>query len=172
MGAGRTVEDWDAWTGAMRERHGNGNGHGKSLGIEALRLLPTPRATDGSKGGPNQRNGRGEVDSLPGLAPLLPTPTAVMAPRNNRDEEQLVGRIDFGAYTGAVRRWEQATRPAPPPTANGRLSPRFVEWMMGLPEGWVTDVPGLSRTSQLKILGNGVVPQQAVRALIEIGGRA
>lgn len=51
-----------------------------------------------------------------------------------------------------------------------RLSPRFVEWMMGLPEGWVTKVPGLSRTDQLKALGNGVVPQQlelAVDVLLE-----
>lgn len=36
---------------------------------------------------------------------------------------------------------------------------------MGLPEGWVTDVPGLSRNAQLKALGNGVVPQQAAAAL-------
>ena len=30
---------------------------------------------------------------------------------------------------------------------------------MGLPEGWVTDVPGLSRNQQLHALGNGVVPR-------------
>ena len=36
---------------------------------------------------------------------------------------------------------------------------------MGLPDGWVTAVPGLSRNAQLKALGNGVVPQQAVLAL-------
>lgn len=35
---------------------------------------------------------------------------------------------------------------------------------MGLPPGWVTDV-GLSRTAQLKALGNGVAPQQAVHAI-------
>ena len=35
---------------------------------------------------------------------------------------------------------------------------------MGLPEGWVTDV-GLSHSSQLKALGNGVVPQHAAYAL-------
>jgi DNA (cytosine-5)-methyltransferase 1 len=46
-----------------------------------------------------------------------------------------------------------------------RLNPRFVEFLMGLPEGWVTDVPGLSRNAQLKALGNGVVPQQAALAL-------
>lgn len=34
---------------------------------------------------------------------------------------------------------------------------------MGLPEGWVTGV-ALSRNQQLKLLGNGVVPQQAAAA--------
>jgi hypothetical protein len=36
--------------------------------------------------------------------------------------------------------------------------------MMGLPEGWITDV-GLSRNEELKACGNGVVPQQAELAL-------
>jgi DNA (cytosine-5)-methyltransferase 1 len=40
----------------------------------------------------------------------------------------------------------------------------FVEWMMGLPAGHVTSVPGLTRSDQLKILGNGVVPQQGAAA--------
>jgi len=46
---------------------------------------------------------------------------------------------------------------------DSKLSSRFVEWMMGLPEGWVTGV-GLSRSQELKMLGNGVVPQQAAAA--------
>ena len=32
---------------------------------------------------------------------------------------------------------------------------------MGLRAGHVTGVPGLSRTQQLRLLGNGIVPQQA-----------
>ncbi|MFJ2816225.1 hypothetical protein [Streptomyces sp. NPDC087294] len=36
---------------------------------------------------------------------------------------------------------------------------------MGLDPGHVTDVPGLSRTAQLKALGNGVLPRQAAHAL-------
>ncbi|WP_459647998.1 hypothetical protein [Kitasatospora sp. Ki12] len=36
---------------------------------------------------------------------------------------------------------------------------------MGLPPGHVTTVPGLSRTAQLKALGNGVLPDQAAAAL-------
>ena len=46
----------------------------------------------------------------------------------------------------------------------GKLNAKFVEYMMGLPGGWVTDLD-LSRTQQLKMLGNGVVPQQAYYAL-------
>jgi DNA (cytosine-5)-methyltransferase 1 len=41
---------------------------------------------------------------------------------------------------------------------------------MGLPEGWVTQVPGLSRTEQLKALGNGVVPAQCARAFELLAG--
>ena len=54
-----------------------------------------------------------------------------------------------------------------PPNAldqDGKLNALFVEYMMGLPVGWVTDT-GLSRAQQLKMLGNGVVPQQAELAL-------
>ena len=37
--------------------------------------------------------------------------------------------------------------------------------MMGLPDGWVTAVPGIPRNAQLHALGNGVVPQQGAAAL-------
>ncbi|MGW8504904.1 DNA cytosine methyltransferase [Streptomyces sp. CLCI03] len=74
---------------------------------------------------------------------------------------------DWGHYGPAVQRWEAILgRPAPRPTDPlGRLNPPLVEWLMGLPAGHVTDVRGLSRTAQLKALGNGVVPQQADAAL-------
>ncbi|MEU1020227.1 DNA cytosine methyltransferase [Streptomyces sp. NPDC005898] len=77
------------------------------------------------------------------------------------------GGLDWGTYAPAVERWEAATgRPAPRPTDDrGRLTAEFVEWMMGLPHGHVTGVPGLSRPAQLKALGNGVVPQQAAHAI-------
>ena len=89
----------------------------------------------------------------------------------------LPGDVDWGQYGPAIRRWEHVLgRRAPRPTEPGRngerLSPRFVEWMMGLPEGHVTDVPGLTRNDQLKALGNGVVPQQAVYALRVLLARA
>ncbi|MGW3626182.1 DNA cytosine methyltransferase [Streptomyces sp. NPDC000880] len=74
----------------------------------------------------------------------------------------------WGEYLPAIRRWEHVTqRAAPSPTQPGtrRLSAEFVEWMMGLPEGWVTQVEGLSRAAELRLLGNSVVPQQATQAL-------
>lgn len=73
--------------------------------------------------------------------------------------------IQWGVYAAAVHRWERILgRPAPAPTDHaGRLSPEFVEWMMGYPAGWVTDL-NLTRNAMLRCLGNAVVPQQAVAA--------
>lgn len=44
------------------------------------------------------------------------------------------------------------------------LAPGFVEHLMGLPKGWITDLL-LPRTAQLRALGNGVVPLQAAYAV-------
>lgn len=76
----------------------------------------------------------------------------------------------WGRYADAINRWEGVTRRyAPPPTNDrGRLSPAFVEWMMGLPEGHVTGVPGVSPWAMLRCLGNGVVPQQAATAIRQL----
>jgi alanine dehydrogenase len=41
-----------------------------------------------------------------------------------------------------------------------------------MPPGFVTGVPGIPRTRQLKIIGNGVVPQQAAAALRLLIGAA
>lgn len=101
----------------------------------------------------------------------------------------------WGVYAPAINRWERVLgRPAPDPIVFSErylkslarrragkdqrpagmrgslrpsrvLSPRFVEWMQGLEPGWVTDVPGLARNDMLRLLGNGVVPQQAEAAL-------
>lgn len=170
----------------MKTEHGNGNGHGKSLAVEAQRLLPTPTAQDAaSSNGANPDWGHGVT--------LTDAARATVT--------------DFGPYTDAVRRWEPVIgRPAPPPTEvsarwvaararrfsgrhpmpvgrrgslrrflrpERRLSPAFVEHMMGLPDGWVTGVPGVPRVAQLRILGNGIVPQQmtlALALLLDTGG--
>ncbi|GAB3725825.1 DNA cytosine methyltransferase [Nocardiopsis nanhaiensis] len=75
-------------------------------------------------------------------------------------------------YEPAIRHWEKVFgRAAPAPTEVGtrgqpRLSDELVEWMMGLPHGWVTAPElGIPRRAQLQALGNGVVPQQAAAAV-------
>lgn len=117
-------------------------------------------------------------------AKLLPTPTSSLGSSGSirrsgarRDELLLGGLATFGhlepggPYAEVLSRWgEVLDREAPSPTVPGRggaprLSPGFVEWMMGLPEGWVTRVEGLDRRDQLRVLGNGVVPRQAASAL-------
>jgi DNA (cytosine-5)-methyltransferase 1 len=171
-------------------------GHGPTLADEIEHLLPTPRATDGTKGGPNQRGSSGDL-MLPS-AVLLPTPTSTdhkasgsaayaktdtHTPGTTLTDATVRQSADFGQYAPAIARWEALTRPAPPPTeptgkgGAHRLSPRFVEFMQGLPAGHVTDPaiwhgwkPSAARNAQLKALGNGVVPQQAATAIRHLLG--
>jgi hypothetical protein len=82
-----------------------------------------------------------------------------------------VSATNWGKFEPAIRRWEETLgRPAPAPTKPDgkdeahRLSADFTEWMMGVPQGWITDC-GLTRNEALKACGNGVVPQQAELAL-------
>jgi len=48
----------------------------------------------------------------------------------------------------------------------GRLNPRWVEQLMGLPENWVyPDEKSSNRIDEIRMLGNGVVPPQAELAI-------
>lgn len=111
----------------------------------AVAHLPTPRASD--TGTPGRR-------ASDGFRPPLSQVVLPLA-------------VDWGPFAAAIARWEAVMdRPAPDPRdERGRLAPAFVEWMLGLDAGWVTDVPGLSRSDLLRILGNGVVRQQCAAAL-------
>ena len=148
-------------------------GHGPTLAdqVEHDLLLPTPTANISGRTG-EQHTGDAGVD-------------------RPHDTESARGRSAapdwatdkfwrhpgaFGPYETAVRQHERVFgRRAPAPVEPGRggkprLAPAFAEWMMGLPAGWVTDVPGLSRNDQLHAIGNGVMPQQgaaAIRLLLE-----
>lgn len=130
----------------------------------------------------------------PGVVVALPTPAAADSIRGSdwrRDKRPRSGGDDlvtatarvesdttsqWGKFAAVIARWEHHLgRPAPSavePNNNGRphLSAAFVEWMMGLPAGWVVGrLPGTgkadSRPAELRMLGNGVVPQQAAAAL-------
>lgn len=183
-------------------------GHDGAQGSPGLTLLPTPRASDGFKGGPGMRGSSGDLAlssaavqmhgswlDLPAAAlRLLPTPTVndsrggrnATAGRSNPGSAHHAGWTltdivydgsRWDRYAAAVERWEHVFgRSAPAPTmislrtGGPQLAPPFVEWMMGLPAGWVSECPDLAprpvsyRNARLSLLGDGVVPQQAEAA--------
>jgi hypothetical protein len=149
----RTPEQHQAW------RHA----HGRAMPCDlqaAVRLLPTPDTGTSPRGhGGRPGNGHQSGQSLDTLAPALHTPPSPTP-----------AAVDWGPYEAAVRRWEHLLgHPAPVPTEPGkngkpRLAAAFAEWLMGIPQ-WVTTVEGVPRTAQLRLVGNGVVPQQGAAAL-------
>ena len=173
-------------------RHQDGTGHSLT---QAVQLLPTPVAQP-SGNSPSEhlhkKPGRERVTDLAILVEndllptggLLPAPQAVNASRSSAGYGPNLHEVatgadlsHFGPYAAAIARWEQVTgRAAPPPSAPSRraggkpqLSARFVEWMMGLPDGHVTGPDlDLPREHQLRLLGNGVVPQQAALAVRQL----
>ena len=142
---------------------------------ERARGLAGDRGAAAAPDTAGERRGEGWTEPAGRLrrpAALVSGPPADTDAQGPQGREPAAGRDlpSWGAYGPAIDRWQRVLgRPAPRPTEPGlngeRLSPRFVEWMQGLPAGHVTDVPGLSRNAQLKALGNGVVPQQAALAL-------
>lgn len=141
-------------------------------------MLRTPSAIEGQGGSQSaeqKRENRNMImlrDQVSDLAYAkgYKVPGVVEKFLQEREVEQ-IPEVSFGKFEPAIRQWETITGRTPPqPTIPDgrdnahRLSPRFTEWMMGLPDGWVTDV-GLSRTAELKLCGNGVVPQQATLAI-------
>jgi DNA (cytosine-5)-methyltransferase 1 len=191
-----------AWCGLRAADVGAPHGRFRIF-VLAWPAVDTNRTTGGqwrfsAPGQAETRPSRADVGG-PDRAPLimLPTPTAM----DSESSGGAVGSsnvtltdattrgafrgIKFGIYAPAIARWEPIIgRPAPDPTeptgkdGAHRLAPRFVEWMMGLPEGHVTDLttwpgwkPSAARRAQLQALGNGVVPQQcaaAVRHLLTV----
>jgi DNA (cytosine-5)-methyltransferase 1 len=175
---------------AQAAKHGSTPDHGSNTPLGANlwdlpHVLPTPTTQDGkNNAGPSQfhRNTKplNVEATLLGTprtsAAHTPTPKQVEAGApKQRLEDQVASAeqqiINWGRFEQAISRWEQTIgRQAPAPTKGDgkdgahRLSSAFTEWMMGLPEGWITDA-GLSRNDELKACGNGVVPQQAEMAL-------
>ena len=172
------VKGLEGLRGAAGTSQTGRHGHAESRpGRPDLTLLPTP-VSDNSRGLPSKGT---DYASLANVAvSLLPTPSVAdvtggrKSRSGDRSGELLLNGIaavnQWGDYAPAIVRWEAVLgRIAPSPTepnAKGghRLSPRFVEFLMGVPEGWVCDVPGITRNQALKALGNGIVPQQCAAA--------
>lgn len=178
---------------ARANREGSG---GDDLTTTIARILPTPTVGNATGGNAQRGGDRGDEKLLPGIAVdvaqrEMPTPRASRGASatetmyalggTREDDSRTQGQVvaaptDWGPYTAAIHRWERVLgRPAPAPVrydgkgGKPRLNPELTEWMMGWPAGWVTDPAiGISRADQLKACGNGVVPQQAVEAVLEL----
>jgi DNA (cytosine-5)-methyltransferase 1 len=150
----------NAGRGAVEDAHGSTGGE---------RGVAAPGQTQGgrSRSDAGRRGGASATDPERSEGWLGHEPDEIWG-RSDETEQAGLGdlRTRFGDYAPAVARWEALTRPAPSPVnPRGKLSTEFVEWMMGLDEGHVTSVPGLSDDDRFKALGNGVVPQQAALAV-------
>ena len=124
---------------------------------------PTPRATDGEKGGPGQVNGRGVADSLPGVVgKAWPTPTLDDVNNATRDSGSFqsltraavnqpwaspraadangVGPVGSESWNHKLKRG-QLDAQSMESTSTGRLNAAWVAQIMGWPDGWITGLP-------------------------------
>jgi hypothetical protein len=125
--------------------------------------FPTPRASDGEKGSPNQKHGDGSP-TLAAVASMWPTPTAGDAKASGSRNLEGSSAHAGVSLTDAVRygnsstpRWATPkSSPSGPDYARagreesggddlatqvargtpGQLNPTWVEWLMGFPLGW------------------------------------
>ena len=198
LGNNKTVDEWEAWTDAQRAKHGNGNGHGASLSIEAQKLLPTPNTMDmlpartgealerTRKRGDMSRTTLTTISNLREAVvnDLLPTPMASMKgaskneiaqgnPRSRLEVEVFVTST-WGKFAPAIHQWETITgNPVPPPTIpDGKDGQHRLNPQFA---EWMMGLPAgwitgcdITRNEQLKACGNGVVPQQATLAITRL----
>ena len=99
--------------------------------VDAVAKWQTPRATDGSNGGPGQSR-HGKPDGL--VAQVFATPTA--HPRTHSPR-----KVDHGAQLANQ--------------AGGALNPTWVEWLMGFPLGWTACADWAMRKSRPKRRSRG-----------------
>ena len=144
MGGNKTPDEWEAWTDEQRAKHSNGNGHGASLNIEAVKLMPTPNTMDHLPARSAEKIAESKKRTPGGYANIRETvvndllPTVIASEGTKQDTTVTVQeRIDtghqvhlthiarsgvddpiiWGKFAPAIERWEQLTeRAAPAPT--------------------------------------------------------
>jgi hypothetical protein len=92
MGAGKDPQAWDEWAARQKAADGRPAPHGKSLEQEALKMLPTPRTTDGTDAPAN----------------LTPSVQAILSGEANRTPRLSEMAMD----------WHGANMPQPSPDGN------------------------------------------------------
>lgn len=119
-----------------------------------LKLLPTPTASDA------RSSGSAGYSTASGRHSGVTLTDAVVR-----------GFVEWSEYALSIERHRVIMgKPEPHPKPAGNLSPEFVEWMMMLPAGHVTDHV-VKKSDALRILGNGVVPLCAALGISTLSQR-
>ncbi len=99
-------------------------GHGPNLADEVEWLLPTPKASDGAKGSPNQRHGNGDLTLSSAAARLLPTPrasdTGTPGRRPGAGFRPPLSAVVLPMFTAQTPTDEGRGDRTPPPSPDGR----------------------------------------------------
>lgn len=120
-----TANSYGSCQGGSAGRDGQPNR--PSLQTMAARgMWPTPLATDGSKGGPNQKGGKGDL-RLSSAVHQRPFPTPLARDAHNRS-----GQAKRYLEQGRVNLQDRMAAEG----ITGSLNPTWVEWLMGWPLGW------------------------------------
>jgi hypothetical protein len=141
---------------------GKFNSRGEPKLSAQVLMWPTPRASDGEQGGPNQRDSQGNY-ALPGAVHHYHYPTPTANPElpnknsNSKGPKNLLEIAKTGWRPGqiwptpttvtdsggaALCKWggsgsrEKMKSMTTPEELNGSLNPEFVEYLMGYPIGW------------------------------------
>lgn len=114
------------------------------------------------------------LDAVPWTGTMWPTPSAYDTHLDVDAYRWSLADLEGKADSRALAHWEKVTGESYPypvytldaSTDQSRLSPGFVEWMMGLPTGYVS-TPSLPLThdERMLLLQTGTVPLQAAHAV-------
>ena len=133
------------WPTATAERSGSNRGGGMGKVGEyrpsletAAKQWPTPSASEASGGGQSPEQRTGHHLRLRDAVSSWQTPRASDGAKSGPNQSQH-GKPAFTAQANGLRGLE-TSMPGEPSSSSGqtsrRLNPAFVEWLMGLPEGW------------------------------------
>jgi len=130
MGEGKSLEWWDDWAPRQKSSDGRPAPHGRSLAIEAQRLLPTPTTQHASGGyNPDWGHGMTLLDAAKEIH-LLGTPTATMRHRSERGISKNPNPAEVAsqaALTGVITQ-----RPSPDGSASQDDQPHHQLSLLGL----------------------------------------
>jgi hypothetical protein len=129
------------------ERQSDSFGRGNPTLKGALKLLPTPRASERHARAATREEAVGRGESLPSVVvKLLPTPHGM--PKEDQKRRPGPSGNELGRALGALSTGGSTDLPssAGKLSTDRYLSPWFVEWMMGAPEGWSDPACRLSAT--------------------------